>query len=150
MQGYKINVNDYYFDTVLEVLENGQYVFDPETGDPKLEKKSIKVYPRLTLPLMLCNSQVGGVGGQAPADFDLYEIGTIAKLIESSDGYVILDQAQYDKLVSRVKQLQKHLNYKYFELVSKIMNAEKVELTEKGNKLQTHSVLLKVLTGIWE
>lgn len=131
MQGYKVDVSDYNFETVIEVVEQGKLVLDESTGEAKVEKKCLRVKVNITFPLMLTNPQLGAVGGQPPADFDLYELGTIGKMIERSEDFVILDQAQYDLLVSRTKQIQKHLNYKYFEMVRRVMNAEKVELGEK-------------------
>ena len=139
MQGHKIDLAPYEYSFTTETIikgDNGEmkYVPDPETGEFKTEKKKVKVYPGIHLPQMLCNPQLGGNGGQPSPDFDLFEIGVVAKLIENSAekmGYCIIDEKNYDILLKRVKQIQKSLNYKFFELVRRIHEAEKVELEEK-------------------
>lgn len=137
MQGYKIDLTPYDHTFLKEVIveEKGEmkYVPDPETGEFKTEKKTIKVIMCVHLPQMICNPSLGGANGQPAGDFDLFELGVVAKLIENSEvmGYCILDQKNYDILIKRVKQIQKHLNYKYFEMVRRVNEAEKVELEQK-------------------
>lgn len=131
-EGYKIDVSMYEFKYKLEALKDGQFQLDERTGEPKLEDKISEVCPTIHLPLMLCNPQLGGNGGQTDPEFDLMELGTIAKLIEKADHFVVLDQRKFDTLKARVKKIQKHLNYKYFEMVRRIHEAEKVELEAKG------------------
>lgn len=131
-EGYKIDVSPYDFKYKSEVVKDGQFEVDERTGEPKLEDKVSEVQPAVHLPLMLCNPQLGGNNGQPDAEFDLMELGTVAKLIEKADCFVILDQRKFDTLKSRVKKIQKHLNYKYFEMIRRVHEAEKVELEAKG------------------
>lgn len=132
MQGYKLDVSSYDFHTHQEVRDDkNQFVVDPSTGEPKLEKKVLRVEPRIHLPLMLCNPNITDQERGAKG-FDLFEIGVIAKKIEMAvDDFVLLDSAEYAVLLDRTKILQKFLNYKYFEMVRRIREAEKVETTVK-------------------
>lgn len=129
--GYKIDVSPYKYKFKSEVVKDEKFVIDEVTGEPKIEEKVSEVDVKIHLPLMLCNPNIGGTDGRPDADFDLFEMGVIAKQIEKSDGCVILDEKKYEQLKARMKKIQKHLNYKYFEMVRRIHEAEKVELEEK-------------------
>lgn len=139
MQGFQIDLSPYDYTFTTEVVvkdDKGEmkYVPDPDTGEFKTEKKTVKVYPGIHLPQMLCNPGLGGERGQQAQDFDLFEIGVVAKIIENSAekmGYCVIDQKNYDILVKRVKQIQKNLNYKFYELVRRVHEAQKVELEQK-------------------
>lgn len=127
--GYKIDVTEYLFGSTQEVLDKtGKFVMDPETGEPKLETKQIKIAPKIHLPLMLCNPNLADQ--EKRNSFDLFELGRIAKQIELSDTHVVLVEADFNTLKERMSVIQKFLNYRYYEMVRRIHEAEKIELKE--------------------
>lgn len=130
-KGYKIDTSNYIFKAIQEVIKDNQIVIDEKTGEPKTETKELDVYTRELLPILLCNPQLGGSAGQPDPEFDLYEMGVIAKLIERGTNSVVLDSNQYDKLKKRAGKMSKMLGYRYFEMIRRIQEAEEVELGEK-------------------
>lgn len=131
MEGYKINTEPYDFTAEQEVIKDGQFVIDNATGEPKREMKTQAVAVRLHLPLMIQQSQIGQAANQRDEEFDLYELGVIAMKIQESKLYCIVSKEEYARLEKRVKFISKFLNAKYFEMVRRVREAEKVELTEK-------------------
>lgn len=124
--GYKINTSDYKYRTLQEVIENDKFVIDQETGEPKLEERALEVRMRVLLPMMVCNPQIVD-----DEQFDLLELGSIANKIELSSDFCILDSKEWERLSARVKKIQKKLNRKFYEMVRRVIEAEKVELEEK-------------------
>lgn len=131
MDGYKINTEPYDYTAETEIIKDGQFIIDESTGEPKRESKTQSVAVRMHLPLMLQQSQIGSSVNQRDEEFDLYELGLISMKLQESKLYCIVTKEEHERLKKRVKFISKFLNAKFFEMVRRVMEAEKVGLTEK-------------------